>query len=103
MTYIVMNRFQVTEGHEGEFEELWLSRESFLEEVDGFKMFHLLRGDDPGEYISHTIWESKEAFEGWIGSESFVKAHARAGETPKEIFIGPPKLSQYEVLMTQTK
>ena len=30
MTYIVMNRFQVTEGHEGEFEELWLSRESFV-------------------------------------------------------------------------
>ncbi|MEE9240357.1 MAG: antibiotic biosynthesis monooxygenase [bacterium] len=103
MTYIVMNRFQVTEGHEGEFEELWLSRESFLKEVDGFKMFHLLRGDDPGEYISHTIWESKEAFEGWIGSESFVKAHARAGKTPKEIFGGPPKLSEYEVLMTQKK
>lgn len=103
MSYIVMNRFQVTEGREEDFEELWRTRESFLDEVDGFKMFHLLRGDDPGEYISHTIWESKKAFEGWIGSEPFVKAHARAAETPKEIFAGPAKLSQYEVLMTQTK
>ncbi len=103
MSYIVMNRFQVAEGRESEFEELWRTRESFLDEVDGFEIFHLLRGDDPGEYISHTIWKSKEAFEAWIGSEPFVKAHARAGETPKEIFAGPAKLSQYAVLMTQKK
>jgi heme-degrading monooxygenase HmoA len=103
MMYIVMNRFQITEGREKEFEEIWRNRESYLDEVEGFKEFHFLRGDSEGEYISHTIWESKEAFEGWIGSEPFVKAHAQAGKTPQEIFAGPAKLSQYEVLMTKSK
>lgn len=103
MSYIVMNRFQVAEGREREFEELWRRRESYLGEVEGFEIFYFLRGDEPGEFISQTIWESKEAFEAWVGSEPFIKAHARAGETPKEIFAGPSRLGQYEVLLTQKK
>lgn len=103
MMYIVMNRFRITEGREKEFEEIWKSRDTYLKEVNGFKSFQFLRGDDPGEYISHTIWESKEAFEGWVGSEPFRKAHARAHQTPQDIFAGPAKLSQYEVILNQEK
>ncbi len=53
--YIVMNRFQVAEGREGEFEEIWRTRDSYLKEVDGFREFNLLRGEG-GDFISHTIW-----------------------------------------------
>ncbi|HJP13344.1 MAG: antibiotic biosynthesis monooxygenase [Nitrospinota bacterium] len=100
--YIVMNRFQVAEGREGEFEEIWRTRDSYLKEVDGFREFNLLRGEG-GDFISHTIWESKSAFEGWVGSDAFHKAHSRASETPPDIFAGPAKVSMYDVLMTQTK
>ena len=96
--YIVMNCFQVAEGKGDDFEEIGRTRDSYLDEVDGFREFHLLRGDG-GDYISHTIWDSKEAFEAWVGSESFHKAHARSAETPPEIFSGPSKLGMYDVLM----
>ena len=100
--YIVMNRFQVTEGREEDFEELWRTRDSYLTEVDGFQEFHLLRGEG-GDFISHTTWENKAAFEAWVGSESFHKAHARSSETPPDLFAGPAKLGTYDIVMTQTK
>lgn len=100
--YITMNRFRVSPGKEGDFEEMWRRRESYLQEVEGFVEFRLLRGPE-GEYISHTLWESKEAFEGWVGSEAFHKAHARAGQTPKDMFQGPSQFTAYEVLLSQSK
>ena len=100
--YITMNRFQVNPERGGEFEEIWRTRDSFLGEVPGFVEFHFLRGDD-GDYISHTLWQSKEAFDNWVESEAFRKAHARAHGTPKEIFNGPPRFTAYEVLLSQAK
>ena len=100
--YIVMNRFQVAEGREEEFEEIWRTRDSYLHEVEGFQEFHLLRGDG-GNFISHTTWEDKSAFDSWVGSESFHKAHARSSDTPPDLFTGPAKVSMYDVLLTQTK
>lgn len=100
--YIVMNRFQIAEGRENEFEEIWRTRESYLDEVNGFREFHFLRGEG-GDYISHTIWESKEAFEGWVGSEAFHKAHARSSETPPDIFSAPAKLGMYDVVLEKKK
>lgn len=100
--YVTMNRFHVKEGREQEFEEMWRTRESFLHEVDGFVEFRFLRGEG-GEYISHTTWESREAFERWVGSEAFHKAHARAAGTPRDLFRAPGELSAYEVLIRQAK
>ena len=42
--YIAMNRFKIALGSEATFENLWRQRESFLDEVPGFREFHLLRG-----------------------------------------------------------
>lgn len=100
--YIVMNRFEVAEGREEEFEKIWRTRDSYLHEVEGFREFHLLRGAG-GDFISHTTWENKSAFDSWVGSESFQKAHVRASETPPELFSRPSKVSVYDVLMTQVK
>lgn len=100
--FITMNRFQIAPGRETEFEEIWRTRETFLDEVDGFVEFRFLRGEG-GEYISHSTWESKAAFERWVGSEPFKKAHARAHQTPQDIFAGPARLSTYDVVISQKK
>ena len=66
--YIAMNRFQIHEGREAEFEKVWAERESYLDEVPGFREFHLLRGatdDAITTYLSHSVWESRNAFEGY--------------------------------------
>ena len=42
--FIAMNRFKVRKGSEHDFEQVWLTRQSHLEEVPGFVIFHLLKG-----------------------------------------------------------
>src|SRR5690349_4989064 len=40
--YIAMNRFRVAKGSEAAFEQVWMSRDSYLDKVRGFIEFHLL-------------------------------------------------------------
>ena len=96
--FIAMNRFKITKGFEAGFEEVWRQRDSYLHTVEGFKSFSLLKGgefDDHTLYASHTIWESKQAFEAWTESEAFRKAHGQA-KAPKGTYLGPPNLELFE-------
>ena len=70
--FIAMNRFKIAPGREGEFIEIWKKRETYLDEVPGFREFHLLQGPGSDEYTlfaSHSVWESRQAFEDWTHSE----------------------------------
>lgn len=99
--FIAMNRFHVTKGREEDFEEVWKSRDSRLEKVDGFVEFHLLRGpeaDDHTLYSSHTIWASRQAFEDWTRSEHFRAAHRDAGNT-KGLYQGHPNFEGFDVVL----
>ena len=97
--YIAMNRFRIVKGQEAEFERIWRERDSHLSEVSGFVEFHLLRGpeaEDHTAYLSHTVWESEEAFVGWTKSEAFRLAHANAGKGREGIYLGPPKFEGFQ-------
>ena len=99
--FIAMNRFQVTKGREGDFEEVWKARDSHLDQVAGFVEFHLLRGpeqEDHTLYSSHTVWASRQAFEDWTRSEHFRAAHKNAGET-KGLYLGHPNFEGFEVVI----
>lgn len=103
--FIAMNRFKVFKGSEKDFENVWLSRESHLGEMDGFVAFHLLRGparDDHTLYSSHTIWQSYDAFEAWTKSEQFRKAHAGAGNN-KPLYNGHPEFEGFHVIQEVTR
>ena len=95
--FIAMNRFEINEGMEEGFEKLWKERDSYLDDVPGFREFHLLRGPT-GEgytlYASHTVWESEQAFEDWTKSEAFVKAHRNA-RAPEGTYRGHPKMEGF--------
>lgn len=100
--FIAMNRFKVIKGAEQDFEHVWLSRETHLNEVPGFVAFHLLKGperDDHVLYASHTIWRSRADFEGWTKSEQFRKAHGGAGPS-KPLYQGHPEFEGFQVLQT---
>ena len=87
-----MNRFKIILGSENDFEQIWRTRETYLDEVTGFKEFHLLKGESNEEYTlysSHSVWDSKEDFIAWTKSESFRKAHKDAGKN-KPLYIGHP-------------
>jgi len=99
--YIAMNRFRIAVGREPEFEDIWRRRESHLDSVPGFKEFHLLRGpsDDKSTlFVSHSVWESEEAFVAWTNSENFRKAHAQA-KPPIGLHLGPPQFEGFKVVL----
>jgi len=99
--FIAMNRFRIAKGFEEGFERIWRERDSHLSEVPGFQSFALLKGpehDDHVLYSSHTVWESRAAFEAWTESEHFRKAHAQAS-APKGTYLGHPELETFEAVV----
>lgn len=104
--YIAMNRFRIKKGSEADFEAIWAERETHLDEVPGFKAFHLLRGpqvEDHTLFASHTVWEDEDSFIAWTKSEAFRKAHANAGANAggarKDIYLGPPQFEGFTAVL----
>lgn len=99
--FIAMNRFRIAKGREEDFIAVWRQRESHLESVPGFREFHLLQGPSTDEhtlFASHSVWDSRQAFEDWTRSEAFRKAHAGAGGH-RDLYLGPPQFEGFEVVI----
>jgi heme-degrading monooxygenase HmoA len=96
-----MNRFKIALGFEDGFEKVWRERDSYLSEVEGFVSFNLMKGIATEEFVlyaSHSVWQSKEAFEAWTDSEHFRKAHAQAS-APKGTYLGHPDLELFDSVL----
>ena len=96
-----MNRFKIILGKEAEFEKIWKDRDTHLNGVDGFKEFHLVKGEKNEEfslYASHSIWNSKNDFIKWTKSDAFRLAHKNAGQH-KNLYLGAPNFDGFEVVL----
>lgn len=98
--FVAMNNFMVVAGREEEFEARWRDRETYLDRVPGFLRFALLRGEAAGEYINHTTWESRQAFEDWTKSEAFTMGH-RQGGSMAGILSTHPEPKFFEAVLVQ--
>ena len=98
--FIAMNNFKVAKGKGEDFEQVWRERQSHLKEVPGFVQFALLRGDDEGEYISHSSWQDRAAFIAWTKSEAFAAGHRQ--NSLMGVLEGPPQVKTYEALIVET-
>ena len=99
--FLAMNRFKIALGFEDGFEKVWRERDSYLSEVEGFVSFNLMKGMATEEFVlyaSHSVWQSKEAFEAWTESEHFRKAHAQAS-APKGTYLGHPDLELFDSVL----
>ena len=99
--FLAMNRFKIALGFEDGFEKVWRERDSYLSEVEGFVSFNLMKGMVTEEFVlyaSHSVWQSKEAFEAWTDSEHFRKAHAQAS-APKGTYLGHPDLELFDSVL----
>jgi heme-degrading monooxygenase HmoA len=99
--FIAMNRFRIAPGREADFENIWKGRQSFLDEVTGFREFRLLRGptdETSTVYASHSVWDSRTDFEAWTESEAFRKAHGQT-RAPEGTYLGPPVFEGFEVIL----
>ncbi len=97
--FVAMNNFRVAPGKEAEFERIWKTRETHLADVPGILRFALLRGEAPGEYISHSTWESRDAFVAWTQSEAFLAGH-RQGSL-MGVLEGPPAVKLYDAVLSE--
>jgi len=108
--FVAMNRFTVAEGMGGAFEERFATRESKLQDFDGFRGFLLLRrdGTDPDGYTHSTwsVWKDRPSFEAWqsgpkpSASKPAAGASAAAGGGPPQIYVKPPVPTFYEGILT---
>ena len=99
--FIAMNRFKIVLGKEKEFEKVWRERDTYLNDVKGFKKFNLIKGETNSEYslyASHSIWNSKEDFINWTKSDAFRLAHKNAGQH-KNLYLGAPNFEGFEVII----
>ncbi len=99
--FIAMTRFRIAPGREAEFIEVWRQRDSRLAGVPGFQRFNLLQGPSDAQatvFVSHSTWESAEAFEAWTRSEAFRAAHASAGQQ-RGLYLGPPQFEGFEAVL----
>ena len=96
--FIAMNRFRIRPGSEEDFERIWRERDSYLDDVPGFRTFHLLRGARGEEfslYATHTVWDDEKSFRAWTQSEAFRKAHQGAGAN-RDLYLGHPQFEGFE-------
>ncbi|ANE46930.1 antibiotic biosynthesis monooxygenase [Paenibacillus swuensis] len=117
---MVTNTIQIRKGH-GEAVAERFKNSKGVHLMPGFKRMELLLSKENEEYEELkvcTLWESHDAFEGWVNSDSFKQAHGNRGggkpsgdagaEAPKQppaseegpVMLGA-KLSKHEVLMTR--
>jgi iron complex transport system substrate-binding protein len=89
--FVVVNRLTVKPGMGEKLIERFAQSHG-LEDSPGFVCFTLLEpawapGEvNENEYLSMTHWESREAFEAWLKSDAFKKAHQGRDNS---IFAGP--------------
>ena len=101
LMYVAMNRFKIVKGKEREFENVWKNRDTHLANVEGFRSFNLIKGEEKVEYTlyaSHSIWNSKEDFWNWTKSKEFKLAHKNAGQH-KDLYISSPDFEGFEKVL----
>lgn len=91
----VFNRLPVREGAAGQVAGLFANSRRNVQGFPGFVSMEVLNSEAGDEVLVITRWRDRGAFDAWVGSEEFKKAHARGGAG--ELMRGHPQMSTYEV------
>lgn len=77
MSVVKINAVEVPADKAQEFEARFASRAGAVEHSEGFEAFELLRPTgDATRYFVYTRWASEDAYQAWLNSQDFAKAHA---------------------------
>ena len=90
-----MNSLPVAEGAADAVVERFAGSRGHVQDFPGFVSMEVLKSAEEDEVLVVTRWRDREAFDAWVGSEEFAKAHARGGT--EGLLRGHPKMSSYEV------
>ncbi|MEY2474622.1 MAG: hypothetical protein QOK28_3951 [Actinomycetota bacterium] len=77
MSVVKINAVDVPADRADEFEARFAARAGAVEHTDGFEAFELLRPTGGAtRYFVYTRWASEDAYQAWLSSQDFAKAHA---------------------------
>lgn len=103
--FVAINRIYCRQEYRERLEQLFATRAHAIDRMPGFQEMYLLRPQRDGEpYLIVSIWDSKDAFDAWVGSPEFLEGHRRGFEDlrqAKELGQEPPMRSEfitYEVI-----
>ncbi len=97
--FVVSNRVFVRDQWCTEFEERFRRRAGEIDQQPGFVRMAIMRPAKAGApYVVHTEWQDRAAFDGWVGSDDFRKAHANP--MPKEAFADGGGIEMHEVIIS---
>ena len=95
--YVVMNELHIPkEAKQAVTERFGKSAENMKNVPGCLEFMFLSNEDEDGKQVVFTKWESKEAYEAWVNSDAFKKAHggkSNNGEQPSG-----NELNAYEVI-----
>ncbi len=91
----IMNSLPVNEGAADAVVERFAASRGDVQGFPGFVSMEVLKSEGEDEVLVVTRWRDREAFDAWVGSEEFARAHSRGGT--QGLLRGHPKMSSYEV------
>lgn len=91
----ITNRLPVKEGSAEEVVERFASSRGDVQDFPGFVSMEVLRSHDETEVLVITRWQSREAFDGWVESDSFRRAHSESGGS--DYLSGRPQMGSYDI------
>ncbi len=91
----IMNSLPVKDGAADEIVERFSGSGGHVQDFPGFVSMEVMKSEDACEVLVITRWRDREAFDSWVSSEEFKKAHGRGGAG--ELLRGHPKMTSYEV------
>lgn len=91
----IFNSLPVKEGAAGQIVDRFAESRGHVQGFPGFVSMEVLKSDAEDEVLVITRWRDREAFEAWVHSDEFSKAHGRGGAGG--LLTGHPKMSSYSV------
>lgn len=82
--YVVTNTLRVPAEHAAQLEQGFAHSVDRMRQIPGCLNFTLLKEEETqghSIYVAMTHWEDEAAFNAWLGSEDFRRAHAHAGQS----------------------
>ena len=91
----VINRLPVKEGAADQVVERFANSRGHVQGFPGFVLMEVLDSEVGDEVLVITRWRDKDAFNSWVHSDEFKRAHGRGGGS--ELLRGHPQMGTYEV------
>ena len=91
----VIKRLPVKEGTADEVVERFANSRGNVQGFPGFVSMEVLRSEGADEVLVITRWRDKDAFDSWVASDAFKRAHGRSGGS--ELLRGHPQMGTYEI------